>query len=412
MTFTRRQFFRTASGALAFASATSVLSKVGLAAASPIKVANILDATGALNVYGLKQIKATAMAFDEINAAGGLLGRPVQVMFYDSQSTNQLNSQYTTQALLRDQADVVMGAITSSAREVMRPIVQRFKGFYVFNAMYEGGVCDSRFLGTGMVPGQQVKPLTEYVVKEKGLKKGYILAADYNYGQITAKWLQKYMRENGGQDVGVEFFSLDTTNFAPAIARIQEAKPDVVWSVLVGDAQMSFYRQYEAAIGKANIPLASSTYGLGRENAILSPKENEGIMIATSFFDELGTDAANDFVKRFKAFSGEQDFVGEYAEYGYRGAKLWAAAVQKAGSVKPEAVSAALGGIQIAGPGGVYTIDGQTHHLTMDIHIATGNGSKSFDIVKSFPQQPPSDLQAVCDLKANPADTKQYEPQI
>src|SRR5436305_330304 len=84
--------------------------------------------------------------------------------------------------------------------------------------------------GTGMVPAQQVEPLVDYVVGEKGAKKGYILAADYNYGQITAKWMQKFIRQRGGQDLAVEFFPLDVTNFAPVISRIQAAKPDVVWS--------------------------------------------------------------------------------------------------------------------------------------------------------------------------------------
>ena len=96
-----------------------------------------------LNNYCLKQIKAVAMAADEINA-GGLLGRKVEIIFYDTQSSNRLYSQYATQAFVRDKVDVIHGAVASSAREVVRPIVQRFKGLYFYNALYEGGVCDRR----------------------------------------------------------------------------------------------------------------------------------------------------------------------------------------------------------------------------------------------------------------------------
>lgn len=412
MTYSRRQFFKTATGALAFASSYSVLAKAGLAQSAPIKVANILDATGGLNIYCLKQIKATAMAIDEINQAGGLLGRPIELIFYDSQSNNQLNSQYATQAFVRDQVDVLIGGVTSSSREVMRPIVQRFQGFYVYNALYEGGVCDRRHMCSGLVPGQQVEPLVEYVVNERGLKKGYILAADYNYGHITAKWMQKFIREKGGEDVAVEFFPLDVTNFAPAITRIQGAEPDVVWSALVGDAHMSFYRQYEATVGKKNLPIAGTTYGLGRENATLTPDENEGIMIATSFIDALPTEAAKSFVQKFKDFSGEDEYVGEYAEYGYRGTMLWAEAVKKAESSAPDDVIAALDGVTFEGAGGHYTVDGQTNHVVMDVHIAQGNRNGSFDLLKSFSQRPPSDTQAVCNLFENPNDTTQYEPEL
>ena len=108
------------------------------------------------------------------------------------------------------------------------------------------------------------------------------------------------MAEAGGEAVAVEFFPLDVTNFAPAISRIQEQQPDVVWSVLVGGAHIAFYRQFEATIGKQNLMLASTTYGVGRENTQLSEDEREGIVIATSFVDDLPTDAAKAFVEKFR----------------------------------------------------------------------------------------------------------------
>ncbi|MCG8356735.1 MAG: transporter substrate-binding protein, partial [Kiloniellales bacterium] len=201
MKFSRRQFMRRATGALAISSLPTVLSSAGIAAEEPIRVGNILDQTGGLNIYSLKQMKAVAMAVDEINAGGGLLGRPLELFFYDSQSNNQFNSQYATQALLRDKVQVIHGGITSSSREVMRPIVRKFQGLLFYNSLYEGGVCDRRHANTGMVPAQQLEALIPYVMSELGGKKGYILAADYNYGHITSKWMQKIIRDNGGEDL-------------------------------------------------------------------------------------------------------------------------------------------------------------------------------------------------------------------
>ena len=250
MRFSRRQFMMSATGAVVYASSAGLLKRAGIAQEEPIRLGNILDQTGVLNIYSLKQIQAVAMAVDEINAGGGLLGRPVELFFYDSQSNNQFNAQYATQALVRDKVHVIHGGITSSSREVMRPIVQRFRGLLSYNSLYEGGVCDRRHVSTGMVPAQQLEALMPYVMNELGGKRGYILAADYNYGHITAKWMQKIIRDNGGEDLAVEFFPLDVTNFAPVLSRIQEAKPDVVWSALVGGAHIAFYRQFEQTIGK------------------------------------------------------------------------------------------------------------------------------------------------------------------
>jgi branched-chain amino acid transport system substrate-binding protein len=412
MRFNRRQLFRTATGALAYASSFSLLKGARLHAEEPIRVGNILDKTGVLNIYSLKQIVGVAMAVDEINAAGGLLGRPLELHFYDSQSDNQFNSQYATQALAQDEVKVIHGGITSSSREVMRPVVRKFGGLLFYNSLYEGGVCDRRHVNTGMVPAQQLEPLVDYVVKENGKKKGYILAADYNYGQITSKWMQKLLREAGGEDMAVEFFALDVNNFAPVIAKIQAAKPDVVWSALVGGAHIAFYRQFEATIGKKSMMLASTTYGVGREQTELSPQEGDGIIIATSFVDSLPTPEAKAFVEKFHKYAGNDEYVGEYGEYGYRGVSLWAEAVKKANSAEPDDVIAALDGVSINGGGGKYTIDGKTNHTTMDIHIVRGNATQTFDVIKSFPQRPPKDTQLVCDLVANPDDTTQYEPKI
>ncbi len=140
---------------------------------------------------------------------------------------------------------------------------------------------------------------------------------------------------------------------------------------------MSFYRQFESTIGKKNMTLIGTVYGAARENSMLSAQENDGTIIAASFIDTLPTDAARKFVKRFADFTGESDYIGEYGEYGYRGMMLWAEAVRRAGSVEPDKVIAALPGTRYDGPGGLYSIDEQSNHVVMDIHIAIGNKDKA-----------------------------------
>ena len=362
-----------------------------------------------LNNYCLKQIKAVAMAADEINAAGGLLGRKVEIIFYDTQSSNRLYSQYATQAFVRDKVDVIHGAVASSAREVVRPIVQRFKGLYFYNALYEGGVCDRRHVCPGMVPGQELDPLVDYVIKERNAKTHYILAADYNYGQITSKWLQKFIREKGARDVAVEFFPLDVTNFAPALSRIQAARPDAVWSALVGDAHMSFYRQFESTIGKKNMTLIGTVYGAARENAMLSAQENDGTIIAASFIDTLPTEAAKGFVQR-RAVHRRIRLHRRVWRVRLSGHDAWAEAVRRAGSVEPDKVIAALPGTRYDGPGGLYSIDEQANHTVMDIHIAIGNKDKGFDVVKSFPSVSPATRRRYATCAATPTTPGSTNP--
>ncbi len=125
----------------------------------------------------------------------------------------QLYTQFAQQAALKDKVAVVHGGITSASREVIRPVLDRFKTLYFYNTQYEGGVCDRDQFDTGVTPAQTVEKLVPYAMKKWG-KKVYVIAADYNYGQITSQWVKKYVTENGGEVASIDFFPLDVTNFA------------------------------------------------------------------------------------------------------------------------------------------------------------------------------------------------------
>ena len=175
MTLSRRHFVM-GSTALALAAPASI----GRAASDNLKFASILDLSGGLDIYGAAMAVTTKLAIEDINAAGGLLGREVELQMYDAQSTIQFYTQYATQAAAGDKADTVHGGITSASREAIRPTLARFKTLYFYNTQYEGGVCDYNNFCTGSTPAQTVAKIVPYAMKKWG-KKVYIVAADYNY---------------------------------------------------------------------------------------------------------------------------------------------------------------------------------------------------------------------------------------
>ena len=377
--------------------------------ADPIKVVGIHDASGGLDIYGKPMIACLDFAVDEVNAAGGLLGRPVQLINYDPQSNIQLYTQFATQAATKDHAAVVQGGITSASREAIRPILDRYRTLYFYNTQYEGGVCDRNTFCTGSTPAQNVQKLMPYIMPKWG-KKVYVIAADYNYGQITSKWITKYTRDGGGSVLAVDFFPLDVTDFGPAIQKIQQAKPDIVVSALVGGAHVSFYRQWAASGMKSRIPMASTTFGGGNETLILSPEEADGIVCAYSYFQEIDTPANKAFLEKFHAKMGPNaPYLGaELAMRTYVGFNLWAEGVRKAGSIdRMKVIEALETGIVNHGPPGTTTIDPKTNHVTLDVYLAEAH-DHGFKVLQSFPDQPPSDTQMVCDLQKHPNENKQY----
>ena len=240
-------------------------------------------------------------------------------------------------------------------------------------------------------------------------KKVYVIAADYNYGQITSQWVKKYVTENGGEVPSIDFFPLDVTNFGPTISKIQAAKPDFVWSALVGGAHISFYRQWAAAGMRKSIPMASTTFAVGNEHIVLSPDECNGMLICYNYFQDLKNPVNAAFVTAFqKRFGADYPNITELAMGTYQGFRLWAEAVKKAGSVdRLKVIEALETGISIDAPSGKVTIDPPTHHCVLDVHIAEVN-DKKLKVLEDFAQQKPADTAAVCDLIKNPTDNQQY----
>ena len=377
-----------------------------------IKLGSLLDLSGPFDAYGKPMDKAVDLAVSEINAAGGLVGRKLQKVAFDTQSTIDLYTQYVREMTSGEKVDVVHGGILSASREAIRPTLRKRNVLYFYNVLYEGGVCDRNIVCTGTTPAQQVEAIIPEAINRWG-KKVYVLAADYNYGQITAKWVKHYTRESGARLVRTDFFPLDINNFNATITRIQDTAPDLVVSVLVGGAHLSFYRQWAAAGMNSKIPMASTTLGAGNEHLVLTPKEGNGILVAFNYAKSNSNWANKKFLKAWKSAYGNTDDIHEIAVSHYQGIHLWAEAVRRVGSIEHDAIINEIekGGLSIHGPSGLVTLDPQTHHAVLDIHLMTVK-DQQMNIEKTIPQKQPQDTQSVCNLLKNPGDNQQYEIKV
>ena len=396
-----------ASGAAA-AICTPAMIRGAAAAGDPIVVASMYDLSGGLEAAGKPMYDVLNFAIDEMNAAGGLLGREIKVVSFDTQTNMQLYAQYAQEAALKNKVAVVHGGITSASREVIRPVLDKYKTLYFYDMPYEGGVCDRNIFIDGLTPAHNTEVLVGHGLKNWG-KKVYTLAADYNYGQITSDWVKKYVKDGGGEVLGTEYFPLDATNFGSTISKIQAAKPDWIMTVLVGGGPISFYRQFHAAGLSGKIPIASTTFGGANDQLVLTPEESDGIVVAYNYIESLDNPVNKEFLTKFRAkYGADYPPISDLTMSSYQGMLLWAAGVKKAGTIDRDKMIEALeSGISIDGPSGKVTLDPATHHAIFDVHLAVFK-DKKMNLLETFPQRKPADTAAVCDLKKNPREAKQY----
>ena len=354
-----------------------------------IKLGLLEDHSGDFSLIGLQKLHAAELAVLEINESGGLLGKQVQLIAPDTQSDNTKFQELARKLILQDEVDVLMGAVSSASREAIRPIVEQNKILYFYNNQYEGGVASKYTFATGGVPEHQIQTLMEGLIKDYG-PKVYVIAADYNFGQISADWVYKETVENGGEIVGEEFIPLGVSQFSSTISRIKDADPDVLITLLAGAEQSAFYGQW-ANSGVRDIPMGTTVnMAQAYEHLRFQPPALENMYVTATFMEELGKSdleiapKAQEFVDKFYKMFPNDKYVGMEAEAEYSAIMLWAKAVEKAGTTETDAVIEALEtGISYDGPAGSVTIDGKTHHAIRNVYLA--HSGKGHEI--TFPKQ-------------------------
>ena len=245
MSINRREVLKS-TAALTIATPSVLLGKSAFASASPIKIGVIDDASGDFAAAVIPKTQGAQLAVAQINAAGGVLGRPLQLIAYDGQSDVRRHQEFAQRAILEDQVNVLMAGYTSSEREAARAVAVKNKTIFWHNNQGEGGIADSYSFFSGPIPEQQILPGTKYMVEKYG-RKIYILAADYGFGQVSAEWVKASAALNGATIVGLEFIPLGNSEFASSIANIQKAKPDFLFLLLVGSNQSQYFPQALAA---------------------------------------------------------------------------------------------------------------------------------------------------------------------
>ncbi|MCA3444531.1 MAG: urea ABC transporter substrate-binding protein [Rhodobacter sp.] len=375
-----------------------------------IKIGVLEDQSGDFAAATMVKVNAITLAAEEINAAGGIGGRPIELVTYDTQSDNTRYQEFMRRVLQSDKVDVVFAGFSSASREAYRPIVNQFDGLAFYNNQYEGGVCDANMIVTGAVPEQQFSTLIPWMMEKYG-KNVYTLAADYNFGQISAEWVRNIVEANGGTMVGEEFIPLGVSQFGQSIQNIQAAKPGFVVTLLVGAAQASYYEQ--AAAANVNLPMASSVnVGQGYEHKRFTPPSLKDMYVTTNFIEEVDTPAAKAFVEKFRARFPDEPYINQEAANSYIAMYLYKQMVERAGTTDRAALLAELakGDVCFEGPSGKVCLDPKSQHMSHTIYLAKVEADHSISFPTVWENIAPYWLGEVgCDLTKNDPSA-QYTP--
>ncbi len=351
---------------------TAKVNTTGLAVTdTTVTVGQLHSATGTMAISETGSIQAEQLAIDQINAAGGVLGRQIKVIKEDGASDWPTFAEKAKKLLVNDKVASVFGCWTSASRKAVLPVFEKENGMLYYPTFYEGLEQSKNVIYTGQEATQQILAGLDWIAKEKKAKTFYLIGSDYIWPRTSNKIARKHI-ENvlKGTVVGEEYYALGHTQFGSLINKIKLKKPDVIYAIIVGGSNVSFYKQLKAAgitSDKQTLLTISVTedevLGIGGENLT-------GFYSAMKYFQSLKNPNNEAFVKAFKAKYGEKSVIGDVTQAGYLGPWLWKATVEKAGSFDVDKIAAASSGVEYKeAPEGYVRIHDTNHHLWSKLRI-------------------------------------------
>ena len=357
----------------------------GEASGEPIKIGVAADLTGPFTIYGTSMQRSAQIAVDEINAAGGVLGRPLELVVEDTQTDVAVTTDKARKLIESDKVPMVLGPIGSDAADALfKTVAEDGKTVLIYPETYEGGKCNPLFFSTGAVPAQQIRPMLPVLQEEFG-PKVLLFGADYVWPRRSFEIAKPIIEEIGGELVGEVYLPLIADDFTELVNAVRDAQPDYIYTL------------YPAVWGAALKALedAGVLEGVGIGTTFVGDPGLEGLSAgavgqytALPFFTTAKGDGVANFLKAFQAkYGADQIPSGGEGLGSYNAIHLWAQAVEKAGTTDPSKVAEAMVGLEFNSPTGKVKVE-PSHHVTQTIQLVKVGADMKHEFVQAFENQP------------------------
>lgn len=244
---TRRMLLKGAAGATALAGLG--MPAIVKAQSDVIRIGHLTPITGFLGPLGEFAQMGVKLAAEEINAAGGVLGRKIELVIEDSVNP-QTASAKAERLIERDKVAMIIGEISSASALAIGQVANRTKTVFINTGAnsdaLRGASCNPFMFHIEAANSMMVTAVGTYLKTENMIKgkKWYSLTADYAFGHDLFRVAKKFVTENGGEFIGEELVPTDATDFSPYLLKIRQAQPDIVASNLAGNQITNFIKQY------------------------------------------------------------------------------------------------------------------------------------------------------------------------
>ena len=351
------------------------------AAKQPIVIAVPVGLSGVNSVVAPAVVQSAELAVEELNAKGGIMGRPVKLIPLDDESGPAGAVKAFNTAIRQHKADVIITMETSAARNAGAPIADRAKTLFIYTSFYEGRACGKYLYVNAWVPEQIVSPLVKFMTNEKKVKKWFVLGSDYAFGRGLIEPAKKMITQLGGTILGEEYQPLQQSDWTAIISKIRAANPDgIMYATSGGGPNIDFMKQFKAA----GLKMPVGSLSIDELTAEQGGNAAEGVYYTADYFTSIDNAENKTFLEAMKKkFGANLKTPNSLSEPEYDGIHAYAMAVEKAKSTDADKVAAVLPTIVFKGPRGAVQMNKQ-HHAPLPVYLAQVQADGKTKIIQSF----------------------------
>ncbi|GAA2547924.1 substrate-binding domain-containing protein [Pseudonocardia hydrocarbonoxydans] len=345
-----------------------------------LNMALVVPLHGPAGIFGPSCESCAALATEEINAAGGVLGRELNLVPVDGGNPPAVVATEVDALIRAGSIEAVTGWHISAVREAVAPrIAGRVP--YAYTALYEGGEHRPGVFLTGETPDLQLGPALDWFADRVGVRRWTIVGDDYVWPRRSARVARRYLRTIGGTVCDEMYVPLGTSEFSRVLHRVEASGCDAVLMLLIGDDAVAFNRAFSAQGLDRDVLRFSS---LIDENVLLASgaDNTRGLMTSAGFFEDLATASGLDFAATYsRRFGPDAPVLNSLGESCYEGVRLLTELMHRAGSADVLPMTSVAEGLSYETPRG--TVELRDRHLRQRVFLATADGL-SWDVIQQL----------------------------
>ncbi|MEM7529828.1 MAG: substrate-binding protein [Pseudomonadota bacterium] len=373
---------------LTIAAIAAALLAAPTAAQETIKIGIPVGLSGANSVVAPSVVQSSEFAAKEINEAGGILGKQIELVVADDNSGAQGAQRAFESLVYEEKVDVLISMETSAARNAGLPIVNRGRTPYIYTSFYEGRSCSPWMYINAWVPEQQVAPIVDHFMSEYEAKSYFLIGSDYAFGRGMLEFTRAYVESKGGEVLGEEYLPMDGSDWTAIISQLKASGADALITSTAGGApNVTLTKQLRAA----GVDLPYGNLAVDEGTAKSMGGDATGIYIAASYVTGIDSAENKAFLEGMAAMFGDDLITpNDLSVPQYEAIYAYKAAVEMAGATDAQGVIDTLDDVSVTGPRGTITMNAQ-RHAALTMYLGQVQADGTVNVIQSFENVDPGE---------------------